>query len=117
MNPRSIFILKKGALPDDQVCGDRIDGPCPYSDNGRMPLPVPLTEDSDKGKAGDLCPPCCKQNLSSLEHWAGGRQETFNWPQELLPLRLFKCRMWCWLVVPGLRDDDPTVMKESHDNH
>jgi hypothetical protein len=27
-----------------------------------------------------------------------------------LSLRLFKCRMWLWLVVPGLHDAEPTKL-------
>ena len=37
---------------------------------------------------------------------AGHGQRKF--PEELLSLRLFKCRQWFWLVVPGLRDGEPT---------
>ncbi len=58
-----------------------------------------------KGQPGDLCPPCAKQQLGSLGHWQGHGGAHF--PAELLPLRLFKCCMWLWLVVPGLRDDEP----------
>lgn len=30
-------------------------------------------------------------------------------PDELLPLRLFKCARGCWLVIPGLCHDRPAV--------
>ena len=49
-----------------------------------------------------------QQQLANLGHWQGHGQQTF--PEELLPLRLFKCRMWLWLVVPGLRDAEPTKL-------
>jgi hypothetical protein len=49
-----------------------------------------------------LCPPCAKQALGPLGHWDGHHGCTV--PAELRPLRLFKCRMWMWLVVPGLLD-------------
>ncbi len=59
-----------------------------------------------RGQPGDLCPPCAKQNLSSLGHWQGHGGQTY--PEALLPLRLFKCRQWLWLVIPGLYEADPT---------
>jgi len=61
-----------------------------------------------RGKPGDLCPTCAKQQLSSLRHWQGHSGQ--NFPEELLALRLFKCRMWLWLVVPGIYDDDATKL-------
>jgi hypothetical protein len=79
-----------------------------------MPDAVPLdsTEGSytkDKGQPGDLCPPCAKSQHASLQLWqAPGKQQ---FPAELLPLRLFKCRQWFWLVVPGLYDDEPTRLR------
>jgi hypothetical protein len=42
------------------------------------------------------------------DHLGGQR-----FPAELLPLRLFKCRQWLWLVVPGLRNDAPTRLTPS----
>jgi hypothetical protein len=44
-------------------------------------------------------------------HWQGHGQQTF--PEELLPLRLFKCRMWLWLVIPGLYDAESTKLSRS----
>ncbi|MEA5569057.1 hypothetical protein, partial [Anabaena sp. UHCC 0399] len=83
------------------------------SQAGRFPEIKPLNpEDSnytiDKGKPGDLCPTCAKQQLAHLGHWQGHRNQKF--PEELLLLRLFKCRMWLWLVVPGLHDHDATQL-------
>lgn len=85
----------------------------PYSQNRRLPDPISLDETDpnyspDKGKQGDLCPPCAKQQLANLGHWQGHGQQTF--PKELLPLRLFKCRMWLWLVIAGLHDAEPTKL-------
>ncbi len=115
--PQAIFIGPDGQLyPDALVCSGTIipllDGePCPYAQNGGMPAPVPLRVDGvkfspDQGQPGDLCPPCAKQNLSSLGHWQGHGGQTY--PDSFLPLRLFKCRQWLWLVVPGLHEADPT---------
>lgn len=87
---------------------------CEYSNNGRIPDPEPLDKKSqnysiDKGKPGDLCPPCVLQQLSSLEHWQSYKGKVY--PKELLSLRVFKCRKGFWLVIPGLIDVKPTVIK------
>lgn len=116
---KAFFISPNGTLyPDYLVCSGIIPSelngkPCPFSQAGHIPEPAPLNlEDStytaDKGNAGDFCPPCAKQNLSSLGHWQNAAQPDF--PQELLQLRLFKCRQWFWFVVPGLRDAEPQKM-------
>ncbi|NJO76400.1 MAG: hypothetical protein HC833_23220 [Leptolyngbyaceae cyanobacterium RM1_406_9] len=121
--PKALFLSPNNKIyPDYLICSGMIsaelDGkPCPFSSNGRLPDPIPLDETDfgyspDKGKPGDLCPPCAKQQLADLGHWQGHRQQTF--PEELLPLRLFKCRIWLWLVIPGLHDAEPT--KISTDN-
>jgi hypothetical protein len=116
---KSLFIASDGNLyPDYLVCSGKISGnggsPCPLAQNGHMPDPQPLDPNSpnysiDKGKAGELCPPCIKQQLGHLGHWDGHRGQ--NYPEELKPLRLFKCSQWHWLVVLGLRHDNPTQVK------
>ena len=45
-----------------------------------------------KADAIKAFPPCAKQQLTNLGHWQGHNRQTF--PEELLTLRLFKCRMW-----------------------
>jgi hypothetical protein len=116
---KALFLAADGNVyPDTLICSGilpaHLNGkPCPYAQNGRLPDPEPLDASHpsytiDKGKPGDLCPPCAKQNLSSLGHWQGHGGQEF--PEELLSLRLFKCRQWLWLVVPGLRDDDPRTI-------
>lgn len=113
---RAFFVSPNGTLyPDYLVCSGIIPAdlngkPCPFSQAGRIPDPAPLdpkdsTYSKDKGRAGDLCPPCAKQHLSSLGHWQNSAHPDF--PSELLELRLFKCRQWFWLVVPGLKDAAP----------
>ncbi|MEI2607270.1 MAG: hypothetical protein V9G20_01435 [Candidatus Promineifilaceae bacterium] len=115
--PQALFIAPDGQLyPDSLVCSGTATQllagePCPYAQNGGMPDPVPLCVNDvdyspDKGQPGDLCPPCAKQNLSSLGHWQGHGGQTH--PEALFSLRLFKCRQWLWLVVPGLHEADPT---------
>jgi hypothetical protein len=89
---------------------------CPFSRNGHLPEPESLDENSptysqDKGKHGDLCPPCAKQQLGSLGHWEGHRGQSF--PEDLRPLRLFKCNKWLWLVVLGLKHNNPTQIEET----
>lgn len=114
--PRALFLFQHGEVhPDSLVCSGILPSvlngkPCPYSDNGRIPPPAPLDirDDSysiDKGKPGDLCPPCAKQQMSSLGHWQTGANRV---PPHLSNLRLFKCRQWFWFVIPGLRDSNPT---------
>jgi hypothetical protein len=117
--PKALFLSPDGNVyPDNLICTGiipaELDGkPCPHSQAGRFPGIKPLNpEDSnytiDKGKPGDLCPTCAKQQLAHLGHWQGHRNQKF--PEELLSLRLFKCRMWLWLVVPGLHDHDATQL-------
>lgn len=120
--PKAFFLSPDGKVyPDNLICigimPAQLDGkPCPYSQNGQFPGIKPLnSEDSnytiDKGKPGDLCPICAKQQFAHLGHWQGYRNQ--NFPEELLLLRLFKCRMWLWLVVPGLHDHDATQLLPS----
>jgi hypothetical protein len=124
-NPKAIFLSLDGSTyPDTLICSGvlsfELSGkPCPYSQAGRMPDVIPLDPaaenyTTDKGQPGDLCPPCAKSQLASLRHWQGhGRQQ---FPEELLPLRLFKCRQWFWLVVPGLYDAEPTRLGTNSSN-
>jgi hypothetical protein len=115
--PKALFISPDGSIyPDSLICSGMLPAelsgkPCPFSQAGRIPDPLPLNPDEpsysmDKGQPGDLCPPCAKQQLAHLGHWQGHRRLQF--PEEILTLRLFKCRQWFWLVVPGLYDADPT---------
>lgn len=115
--PKAFFFSPDGKIyPDTMICSGMISAelngkPCPYAQNGQFPNPIPLDETKplysiDKGNHGDLCPPCAKQQLTNLGHWQGHNQQDF--PKELLPLRLFKCRMGLWLVVLGLNDSEPT---------
>ncbi len=121
--PKALFLSPDGNIyPDTMICSGMIPAelggqPCPFSQNGRLPDPIALSNNNgsiytiDKGHPGDFCPPCAKQQLGSLAHWQGHRGQTF--PEELLSLRLFKCRQWLWLVIPGLRDDRPTEIEAS----
>jgi hypothetical protein len=115
--PKAFFLSPDGNIyPDSLICSGVIPPelsgkPCPFSQEGQLPDPVPLDPDApnysvDKGQPGDFCPPCAKQQLAHLGHWQGHGEQQF--PQELLSLRLFKCRQWFWLVVPGLEDAEPT---------
>ncbi|MGG6263071.1 hypothetical protein ACQ4M3_07305 [Leptolyngbya sp. AN03gr2] len=117
--PKALFLSPDNRVyPDSLICSGIIPGelegnPCPYSEEGQFPELVILDDNDptytiDKGNPGDLCPSCVKQNLSHLGHWQGHHNQDF--PEELLPLRLFKCRMWFWLVVPGLYDAQPQVL-------
>jgi hypothetical protein len=114
--PKALFLSPDGNIyPDTLICSGilpaELNGkPCPYSQAGRIPEPLPLNRDDpsysiDKEQPGELCSPCTKQNLTNLGHWQGHGKQKF--PQELLSLRLFKCRMWLWLVVPGLTMPNP----------
>jgi len=114
---KALFLSPDGSLyPDTLICSGVVPPelggkPCPYAHNGGIPDAVPLNSDDpaytiDKGQPGDLCPPCVKQQLAHLGHWQGHGGQTY--PEELLPLRLFKCRQWFWLVILGLEDQEPT---------
>jgi hypothetical protein len=117
---KALFIgFDKEIYPDNLICSGAVPSElngqsCEYSNAGRTPEPLPLDPASenysiDKGKPGDLCPPCVLQQVSSLQHWQGYKGK--NYPEELLPLRLFKCRKGFWLVIPGLLDNEPQKLK------
>jgi hypothetical protein len=121
-DPKAIFLSPDGNIyPDTLICSGVIPPelggkPCPYSQAGRMPDVVPLDPavanyTIDKGRPGDLCPPCAKQQLANLGHWQGHGKRQYA--EELLPLRLFKCRQWFWLVVPGLCDAEPQTLSKN----
>jgi hypothetical protein len=122
--PNALFLSSDGNIyPDTLICTGILPSelggkPCPFAVNGHMPDPLPLDPNNpsytiDKGQPGDLCPPCAKQQLSHLGHWQGHRKQQF--PENLLPLRLFKCRQWFWLVVPGLYHADPKILHPNTD--
>lgn len=117
---KALFIAPDGNVyPDYLVCSGKLlvetEGRlCPFSENGRFPEVKPLNPADpnyslDKGKPGELCPPCAKQQLSNLGHWDDHRGRSY--PEELKSLRLFKCHQWLWLVVPGLYHDNPTLIQ------
>ncbi|MEM7029685.1 MAG: hypothetical protein AAF629_08975, partial [Chloroflexota bacterium] len=100
-NAKALFLAPDGNIyPDTLICSGVIPAhlngePCPFSQQGQLPDPKPLDPKQpgysiDQGQSNDLCPPCVKQHLSHLGHWQGHGGQTY--PEELLPLRLFKCR-------------------------
>ena len=120
---RALFLSPDGNVyPDSLICSGILPAelggkPCPFSQAGRIPEPHPLDAADpsytvDKGQQGDLCPPCAKQQLVHLGHWHGHGNQQF--PEHLSQLRLFKCRQWFWLVIPGLLHAEPTVLQ--HDD-
>lgn len=126
---KALFIAPDGNIyPDYLICSGQISGNigelCPFAQNGHLPDPEPLNCNdpnfsADKGKDGEFCPPCIKQQLGNLGHWDGHRGQQF--PEELKALRLFKCSQWYWLVVLGLYHDSPTELlvidRQSLDNY
>jgi len=123
---KALFLSPDGHIyPDALICSGMIPPelggkPCPFSQAGCLPDPTPLDPDAstysiDKGQPGDLCPPCAKQQLTNLGHWQGHGKQQF--PEELLSLRLFKCRQWFWLVVLGLHDAEPTKLSPNGSGH
>ncbi|NJM45897.1 MAG: hypothetical protein HC860_06725 [Alkalinema sp. RU_4_3] len=116
--PRALFLFPDGNIyPDNLVCSGVLspDGlPCPYSDHGRFPELITVNVNAPgyepgRGRSGDRSPPCAKYHLGHLGHWQNYNDQTF--PEDLLPLRLFKCKMWFWVVVLGLYESDPTQVK------
>lgn len=102
--PKALFLSPDGNIyPDTLICSGilpaELNGkPCPYSQAGRILEPLPLNRDDpsysiDKEQPGELCSPCAKLQLTNLGHWQGHGKQKF--PQELLSLRLFKCRIGC----------------------
>jgi hypothetical protein len=61
-----------------------------------------------KGNLATSAHPAPNKTLPTSDTGKGHGKQKF--PQELLTLRLFKCRMWLWLVVPGLHDAEPTKL-------
>lgn len=115
-DPRALFLSAAGqVLADDRVCSGleapALGGrPCPHAEGGRMPSLQPIDAGSarrwpERGRAGDLAPPCAAVQLGSLAGWLGAR--TGGHPDHLLGLRLFRCRQWFLMVVPGLHDGAP----------
>jgi hypothetical protein len=115
-NPQ--FIGADGKIyPSELMCSGLIPGEltgdCPYSNQGKFPGLIKLSSQDpnysvDKGNPDDWCPVCAKHQLGSLDHWQGHHGQIF--PDELLPLRLFKCRLWFWLVIPGLCNSNPSEL-------
>ncbi len=125
--PRAMFIWRDGHFYSDSlICSGIIPlelggKPCPYSEGGRMPKSQPMSEENErdtplKGKTGELCPPCMARHYGDLEGWAARGERPM--PEELLPLRVFRCHQFFWLVVPGLEDGDATkiVLSEAAPN-
>lgn len=121
---KALFIAPDGNVyPDYLVCSGKLlldmgGEACPFSKDGHLPEPQPLdqnfqTYSQDMGKHGDMCPPCVKQQLGNLGHWEGHRGQKF--PDDLKPLRLFKCKKWLWLVVLGLKHETPTQITNEND--
>ncbi len=100
---KALFIYKDSIQRN--LCSD-----CPHAQHGQIRL-APIDESDsnysvDKGLHGDLSPLCSQSQLAHLGHWQGHQGALF--PENLLPLRLFKCRQGHWLVVQGLLDANPT---------
>lgn len=117
---RALFLSPDGrCTPDGEVCSNPDGGgegarPCPHSDGGRLPPPQRLSETgarhaAAKGSPGEFAPPCAIQHFGSLQAWQG---EGGPYPEDLHPLRVFRCRKWFLLVVPGIRDDRATEFRE-----
>lgn len=107
--PEPVFLIDGMPLPAVFACHGGNDGPCPSSVAGRFPglRVLGACNSADTGQPGDLFPACGLQQISHLGHWQDHQGE--HYPDELLPLRLFKCARGCWLVIPGLRHDRPAV--------
>ena len=61
------------------------------------------------GCAGDLVPPCAVEQLGCLERWQARSKSKY--PEALWDLRVFKCRQMFLLVIPGLRDGQPDMIR------
>ena len=109
--PWALFLFPDGKLiGDDLVCSgifpSGLEGKhCPFSEEGRMPRPIPIDEASKPklGQFGELAPPCAVESLGNLEAWQ--RAGEVRYPEELGLLNVYKCRQMFLLVVPGLKGD------------
>ena len=110
---RALFLSPDGkCYPDGAVCGNPDGGvgdlrPCPHSDDGRLPPPERVREGGaaqapERGRPGDFAPPCVIQHFGNLQDWQG---PDGLYSPDLHALRVFRCRKWFLLVVPGIRDD------------
>ena len=110
--PRALFLFLDGPVqPEMLVCSGRFPShlagkPCPYSDQGRIPLPPPKQEE-EHGLAEfpavapiELTPACVIQDLGRLRNWRG--KVALVYPKEFENERLFKCRQMFLLVIPGI---------------
>lgn len=127
--PKALFIISGGkTLPEDAICSGLLarlplvsedqgsSTSCRYYVNDVFPEVKPLDEKDplysiDKGNPGDFAPTCAICQHSSLENSQRGSRSEGKFFQELLPLRLFKCRQGLFLVIPGLYDDSPQEIK------
>ncbi|QLE46496.1 hypothetical protein FD723_40505 (plasmid) [Nostoc sp. C052] len=128
-DPKALFVISGGEIqPENVICSGLLaylplvskeqgsSTSCSYYVNGVFPEIKPLDEKDplysiDKGNPGDLAPTCALCQHSSLENSQKGSRSEGKFPQELLPLRLFRCRQGLFLVVPGLYDDSPQEIK------
>ena len=118
--PRAMFIWRDGHYYSDSlICSGIIPlelggKPCPYSEGGRMPKPQLINPEQEsatplRGKTGELCPPCMARHYGDLQGWSARGERPM--PEELMPLRVFRCHQFFWLVVPGLNDAEPAKLK------
>lgn len=104
-----IFIEGDGTVDaSDDRCSD-----CDFADDGHFPPVIPLNKHNrasiDQGAIGDLSPACARSCMGHLGHWDG--HNGVKQDKRYTDLRLFKCNMGHWLVVPGLRDISPTQIE------
>jgi len=122
--PRALFLFPdEPPQPDTEVCSGRYrdwlgGGPCPYSEDGRMPRRAEAgrLEGGSEGEAaqpasglegefaqpegglpGETLPPCVVARLGRLSDWRGERALQF--PQELGGRPLLKCKQMFLLVL------------------
>ncbi len=101
-------------FPDTVVCSGlkvpELDGKaCPYSDEGRFPLPQ-VREESDSSRSseqeGDLTPSCAITELGRLYDW---QDLLGKYPRDMHDLRVFKCKQMLLFVIPGLTEDNKLI--------
>jgi hypothetical protein len=118
---QALFLSSRGQLISHElICSGKkttqFEGVCKYSADGCMPglkkLKVNQSGQTSRlGQVGDLAPICALEQLGSLEKWQENIGATYL--SQFLPLRVFKCRQMLMLIVPGLRDDEASVLQEN----
>ena len=105
--PRALFLFPEiDPKPDSEICSGRYPShlnlqPCPYSDNGRIPLPLRDELDSRENAIDihdmDSIPPCVTQYMGDLEELEG--EWVYPHLEVSRGLGVYKCQQMFLLIL------------------